>query len=83
DSADNADGRIAGWYLHAMDGSGKEVLVLHNFSGSDAYSPRYAGQNVTESSILVSNGHVSVSGDVQTGTTVKLPPYSSVVFALN
>ena len=83
DGADNADGRIAGWYLHAMDGSDKVVLVLHNFSGSDAYSPRYAGQYVTESSILVSNGHVSVSGDVQTGTTVKLPPYSSVVFALN
>ena len=83
DGADNAGGKIAGWYLHALDGSGKEVLVLHNFSGGTVTSKRYPTQNVTESTILVSNGHVSVSGNIQDGTTVTLPPYSSVVFALN
>ena len=83
DSADNADGKIAGWYLHAMDGSGKEVLVLHNFSGHEVKSYRFPGQNVTNQSILVSNGHVSVSGSVSQGTVVTLPAYSSVVFELN
>ena len=71
------DGHVAGWYLHANDASGKEVLVLHNFSGYDITVDRSAhGDNLNH--ILVANGHVSVSG-----SNVTLPAYSSVVFALN
>ena len=70
------DGRIAGWYLHANDGSGKVVLVLHNFSSQSITVERWEGENLT--SIIASNGHVSVSGQ-----NVNLPGYSSVVFALN
>ena len=83
DSADNCGGKLAGWYLHANDGSGKVVLVLHNFSGGTIESKRWPTENATTSTILVSNGKVTVSGDVASGTTVTLPAYSSVVFALN
>ena len=70
------DGHIAGWYLHAMDGSGKEVLVMHNLSSYTITVDRWDGDNLTN--IIASNGHVSVSGQ-----SVTLPGYSSVVFALN
>ena len=83
DGADNAGGKIAGWYLHANDGSDKVVLVLHNFSGGTVSTTRWPGENASESTILVANGKVSVSGSVETGTTVTLPAFSSVVFALN
>jgi len=83
DTADSAGGKIAGWYLHAQDGSGKVVLVLHNFSGSTQHSNRWPTENATSESIIASNGRVSVSGSVASGTTVTLPAYSSVVFALN
>ena len=76
------DGHIAGWYLHQVDGE-KVVLVLHNFSSYQTDVTRWPGENATQESILVSNGKVKVTGDVSTGTTVTLPAYSSVVFALN
>ena len=72
----NSDGRIASWYMHANSGD-KACLVIHNFSGSTVTVDRSAhGNNL--SNILVSNGAVSVSG-----TSVTMPAYSSVVFALN
>lgn len=76
---DGYGGHIAGWYLHSQDGS-KDVLVMHNLSGytenvSRTYSPDLS-DNL--SNILVANGKVTVSG-----STVTMPPYSSVVFALN
>lgn len=83
DTADNAGGKIAGWYLHANNGSDKVVLVLHNFSGGTVSTTRWPGENATQESIIASNGKVSVSGSVSSGTTVTLPAYSSVVFALN
>ena len=77
------DGRVAGWYLHANDGSDKVVLVMHNFSSSSITVTRWPGENATQESILISNGKVTVSGNVADGTSVTLPGYSSVVFALN
>ena len=77
------DSHIAGWYLHANDGSDKVVLVMHNFSSSTTTVSRWPGENATQESIVVSNGKVTVSGDVSTGTSVTMPAYSSVVFALN
>ena len=70
------DGHIAGWYLHALDGSGKEVLVMHNLSSYTITVDRWDADNLTN--IIASNGHVSVSGQ-----SVSMPGYSSVVFALN
>lgn len=70
------DGHIAGWYLHSQDGT-KDVLVLHNLSSYTIDVDRSAhGNNL--SNLLVSAGKVEVSGYV-----VKMPAYSSVVFALN
>ena len=82
DSADNCGGKLAAWYLHSMTDD-KVVLVLHNFSGGAISTTRWPGENATSESILVRNGKISVSGSVASGTTVTLPPYSSVVFALN
>ena len=70
-----SDGQVAGWYLHSTSSS-KDVLVLHNFSGSEKKVERWEADNLKN--ILVANGRVTVSGQ-----TVTLPPYSSVVFALN
>ena len=68
---------ILSWYMHANDGSGKVCLVLHNISASYTTDVSCTnGDNL--SSMLVSNGNVSVSGQ-----TVKMGPNSSVVFALN
>ncbi|MBP5488101.1 MAG: hypothetical protein J6X77_00860 [Bacteroidales bacterium] len=82
DTRGNCDGKVAGWYLHQLDGE-KVVLVLHNFSGESKSIQRWPGENATNETILVCNGRVSVSGSVSDGPTVTLPPYSSVVFALN
>ena len=76
------DGHVAGWYLHANDGSGKVVLVLHNFSSYSTDVTRWPGENVTGSNILVSNGKVTVNNS-GSEPIVTLPAYSSVVFALN
>ena len=56
---------------------------MHNFSSSTTTVSRWPGENATQESIVVSNGKVTVSGDVSTGTSVTMPAYSSVVFALN
>ncbi len=77
DNQDNYGGKIAAWYLHACDGSGKEVLVIHNFASYQIDVDR-SGTSNNLSNILVSNGKVSVNG-----RTVTMPGYSSVVFALN
>lgn len=78
-TADNSV--IMGWYMHANDNSGKTCLVLHNISGSTQTVQRWDGDNVSESTILVATDPVRVSTD--NGKWVTMPPYSSVVFALN
>ena len=72
-TANGYDGRVAGWYLHALDGS-ENVLVLHNLSAYDITVDRSShGDDLSK--MIVSNGKVSVSG-----SSVTLPGYSSVVF---
>ena len=71
DSGNNA---VAAWYMHSTSPK-KDVLVLHNFSDSEVTVTR-ASDNLK--TILVGNGDVTVSG-----TSVKMPAYSSIVFALN
>jgi len=75
------DGHIAGWYLHQIGGE-KVVLVMHNFSGYTTDVTRWPGDNVSNSTILVANGKVSVRSGSD-GPIVSMPPYSSVVFQLN
>jgi glycosidase len=82
DTRGDNDGKIAAWYLH-QNGGEKVVLVMHNFSSSEQSIQRWPGENVTNESMLVCNGRVSVSGNVSEGATVTLPAYSSAVFALN
>lgn len=67
------DGKVAGWYLHALDGT-ENVLVLHNFSGG-AVSVDRSSHGDDLSKLIVSNGRVTVSG-----SQVNLPAYSSAVF---
>ena len=76
---DGYGGHIAGWYLHSQDGT-KDVLVLHNLSGYTENVSRTYSAELSDnlSNILIANGKVTVSG-----STVTMPPYSSVVFALN
>ncbi len=74
------DSHIAGWYMHAVDGSGQVVLVLHNFSPYTTDVKRWANQDVSMDRLLFANGHVSVSGNLSDGMTVSLPPYGSAVF---
>lgn len=82
DTADDCGGKLAGWYLH-QNGGEKVVLVLHNLSGGEISTKRWPGENASTESILVANGKVKVTGSVADGSTVTLPAYSSVVFALN
>ena len=65
------------WYMEANDNSGKACLVLHNISGSSQTVAR-DDDNVSYDTILVASDPVSISGK-----NVTMPPYSSVVFALN
>lgn len=65
---------VAAWYMNSTSSS-KKVLVLHNLSSSEVSVTRASDKL---DNILVGNGKVTVSG-----TTVKMPAYSSVVFALN
>ena len=67
---------VLSWYMHANDGSGKVCLVMHNITRYSQTVERWDGENL--STILVASDPVSVSGQM-----VTLPPYSSVVFALN
>lgn len=67
--------KVLSWYMEANDGSGKKCLVMHNIGGA-AQSIGRDGDNLT--TVLVKDGNVTVSG-----STVNMPAYSSVVFALN
>ena len=66
---------VSCWYLHANDGT-KSVLVMHNVTGSTQSVERWEGDNL--SNVLVASHYMTVSGH-----TVIMPPYSSIVFALN
>ena len=66
---------IMGWYMH-QNGGDKTCLVLHNISGYTQTVERWDGENL--STILVASDPIGVSGK-----NVTMPPYSSVVFALN
>ena len=76
------DGKVAGWYMHECVDNGKVALVMHNFSGYTQNVQRWPGDNVSNETILVANGKVTVASNPD-GAIVTLPPYSSVVFALN
>ena len=78
DNKTGENNAIMGWYMHANDNSGKTCLVLHNISGSTQTVQRWDGDNVGYDTILVASDPVSISGQ-----NVTMPPYSSVVFALN
>ena len=76
DSKTSGNNAVMGWYMHQVGGD-KVCLVLHNISGSSQTVAR-DGDNVGYDTILVASDPVSISGQ-----NVTLPPYSSVVFALN
>lgn len=67
---------VLSWYMHANDGSGKVCLVMHNITRYSQTVERWDGENL--STILAASDPVTVSG-----CSVTLPPYTSVVFALN
>ena len=75
DSKTGDNSAIMGWYMH-QNGGDKTCLVLHNISGSTQTVERWDGDNL--STILVASDPISISGK-----NVTMPPYSSVVFALN
>ena len=58
-----------------------EGIVMHNISGSTQTIQRWDGDNVSDATILVASDPISVS--TEGGKFVTMPPYSSVVFALN
>ena len=72
---------IMGWYMHANDNSGKTCLVLHNISGETQSVLRWDGDNVSDATILAASDPIRFS--TENGNWVIMPPYSSVVFALN
>ena len=76
DNKTDGNGAVSCWYLHANDGSGKSVLVMHNLSRYTQTVERWEGDNL--SNCLVASENMTVSGH-----SVIMPPYSSIVFALN
>lgn len=76
DTKTSGNNAVSCWYLHANDGSGKSVLVMHNLSSYTQYVERWDGDNL--SNVLVASHNMTVSGH-----TVIMPPFSSIVFALN
>ena len=66
---------IMSWKMHTSDDS-KWCLVMHNLSNSTQTITRYDGEDL--SIILVASDPIGVNGQ-----NVTMPPYSSVVFALN
>ena len=70
------DGILA-WYMHEIGGD-KVCLVMHNITGETQFIQRWDGDNVSNNNILVASDPVWVRGK-----EVQLPPYGSVVFALN
>ena len=77
DEKTGSNDSVLGWYMHEVNGS-KTCLVMHNVSGSTQYVTRWDGDNVSNGTILVASDPIRVDGK-----TVTMPPYSSVVFALN
>ena len=70
---------IMAWYMHEnSDFSGKTCLVMHNISAYTQTVTRWDGDNVSQETILVASDPIQVNGK-----DVTMPPYSSVVFALN
>ena len=76
DSTTSGNDSVMGWYMHEVGGD-KVCLVMHNVSNTIQYITRDA-DNVSNNTILVASDPISVNGK-----TVTMPPYSSVVFALN
>ncbi|MBO4475710.1 MAG: hypothetical protein J5737_03205 [Bacteroidales bacterium] len=76
DSKTGDNSSVLCWYMHANDGSGKCCLVMHNISRDTQTVERWNGENL--SNILVASTKINVSGN-----KVTMPPYSSVVFAIN
>ena len=76
DTKTDGNNAVSCWYLHANDSSGKSVLVMHNLTNSTQSVERWDGDNL--SNVLVASHNMTVSGH-----TVVMPPYSSIVFALN
>lgn len=72
---------IMAWYMHENDGS-HNCLVIHNISGSEQGVWRWPEDNVSEETILVASDPIRFNSN-GTATEVIMPPYSSVVFALN
>ena len=72
-TSDNAS--IMAWYMH-QNGGDKVCLVMHNISGESQDVYRWDGDNL--STILVASDPIRIEGQ-----KVIMPPYSSVVFALN
>ncbi|MBO4475408.1 MAG: alpha-amylase [Bacteroidales bacterium] len=75
-SSDSGNSAVASWYMNSTS-TGKKCLVMHNFSGADVTVTR-SSDNL--SNILVANSSGEIKID---GSFVTLPPYSSIVFALN
>lgn len=72
---------IMAWYMHEKGVDWKDghtCLVMHNISGSEQTVWRWDGDNVSEETILVASDPIRFNGK-----QVIMPPYSSVVFALN
>ena len=69
---------IMAWYMHENGEGTHTCLVMHNISGSEQTVWRWDGDNVSEETILVASDPIRFNGK-----QVIMPPYSSVVFALN
>ena len=80
DNKTGENGAIMAWYMHQNGGS-KTCLVMHNISGSTQSVQRWDGDNVSDATILVASDPISFSNE--NGKWVIMPPYSSVVFALD
>ena len=78
-TADNTS--VMAWYMHQSSGGDKVCLVMHNISGETQTVQRWDGDNVSNSTILAASDPISIS--TENGKWVTMPPYSSVVFALN
>lgn len=81
DNKTDSNNSVMAWYMHEKGASwntGHTCLVMHNITSSKQEVQRWDGDNVSEETILVASDHIRVEGK-----TVIMPPYSSVVFALN
>ena len=76
DSQTHGNTAVLCWKMVAEDGSGKECLVMHNITGNTQTVERAEGEKLND--VIVASAPVAVNG-----RNVTLPPYTSVVFALN